>query len=547
MIKYRFGSASLLLLSLLIVTSILFTPQSLAAESFTEALNGNLKLRVYYNDVTGNQALSFKTPGLNYLSDLTMTYNKVLGGNSDDAIRVNGLVNFRGTDDPQYQVRKDTLRLQNAYVTAEKRDQWKFTGGYFNQRFTSYTMSTSLLGINSYYALTKSVDFYLFTGRDRRARPNNQYARFAGGSRLAWSVNPQHSVGLSYVRTEDQTGSLSGDERSGVGDTVTNGVVGLDYTGSFDLYKSNVEAEVARSNVDTAPNSQNGESSGDLARRLSIRNSVPAVGHLQLKYEKVDPGFKTVSGFATADRQRYSLSWRSQFENVFGERWYFRANYENWEDGLESPRQHSVQDWVLEATHDPQNGGFFNSVANFSIESREDEGSTAQNDANESDRMVYSVTSENRLGESSLDLDYSYEDRSSDSQTLNRFETTLDHPFELSGFNMNYTFDGVYEVESDNLGPRETTDKRFKINNEVVVGENTRENIRLRHGYQEEDAAGAGTITRTTLGLSFDYLFNRTAGNKVSLSYLVNDNDDEGDPTQNYKEETIDMRVDYSF
>jgi hypothetical protein len=506
-----------------------------------EAFGGDLQVRVYHNNISGNEALSFKTQGLNYSSEINFGYNDRWG--ADDEVRVQGLANFQLSDDPRYQIRDDTIRLQNAYITANRPDHWMARAGYFSENFSSYTFSSSLLGLNGSYSLTDGLTLRLLAGRDHRARAGQQYARYSGGWRTEWAPTKEnYEFGLSYVQTRDHVNSLQEAERSNVSDTISNEVWGIDYQHRFDYLNSRLEAEWARSNFDTDVTSDAGQREGDNALNIGIQLRPGAIGNVTMDFEEVDPGFESSAGFATSDRRRYRLGWDRSFTPLFS----MRGDYERWEDGLESTRENRVKDWSLEAAYGFGFESFWRPALEASVQNRVNDG-FENSSINESDRETYRLSMNNRLGASDVNFEYSLQDRKSDSETRGQLGFDLRAPLELGGYSFTYYLDSQYEELENDLGVQSEIDRRLRYENRLVLAEGEQESIELKQGYQESDGANSRPIVRESGGVSYRYMINRQTGDEISVSYNFTDNEDKGNSDQNYREETFEMNVGLTF
>lgn len=512
------------------------------AQRWSESLGGDFSLRLYNNSVTGNEALSFKTEGPNYLTEANVVYQSDWGS-GEDAVELEGLFSLRGTDDEQFQVRDDTLRLQNVYFTARKRDHWEATAGYFNEQFTSYTMSTSLLGLNGYYSLTDDVRLSFFAGRDRRARGNNQFRRWASGSRINWSLSENHDLGFSYVQTRDQIGSLDESERQGIGDTLSNQVMSLDYSGRPGIEGMRMQAEFAVSDHDTSPTESGGENNNETAQLLELNFSPEAYGQFNASYEKVDPNFETESGFATQDRKRWRLGWRGSFLRA----WSAQLQFEDWEDGLESTRQNEVQNWQLGGDYAPKRRGYWVYTFSASINDRQNEGRPASGDANEADERDYELSTRQTLGKNKFDLSYVYEDQKADSEINRSIDFGYQRSLEIMNQSLDYSFSSNYREEENELGSSSEIDRSVDFSNNLLIGSGQRERIELYHGYRNEHSDGASEIVTEKFGASYNYTLSEKWARELSASYSQNDVEDQGDPTQSYKEETVELNFSTEF
>jgi hypothetical protein len=306
---------------------------------------------------------------------------------------------------------------------------------------------------------------------------------------------------------------------------------------------SNLTAEIAQSNFDSAPRSPLGERQNENAYKISSRTRTERLGSVRLIYERVQPGFRTLTGFTTPDRSRWNVNWSRRF----GRAWSVTSDYEQWHDGLTSPREHDVSDWRLGTSYDPAMSGYWTYSSRASLQNRQDDGRAAPDDPNETDEYLMTLITQQNFGENTVDAEFVHEDQQSDSETRNRFELDFTIPFTLNERNWEYETGGYYETEQNELGPTDETDRRFRFSNTIVIGHNELETLELSQSYSEEDVANSQEIIRETLRLSYYYVINPSFGDEISFSYYLNNNDNKGDPTQDYQEETLEMTLNVSF
>jgi hypothetical protein len=348
---------------------------------------------------------------------------------------------------------------------------------------------------------------------------------------------------MSYVQTKDVLSTLTRAEAGGISDTRSNEVWSVDYDGKIPSLNSNLAAEIAQSSSDSAPRSTIGERLNKNAYKVSNRTRTKRFGNFRLIYERVQPGFQTLTGYTTPDRNRWNINWNRRF----GRAWSMTTDFEQWHDGLEGSREHNVTDWRFGTSYDPTMTGYWRYSSRASLQNRQDDGRAAANDPNETDELLLTLITQQKLGENTIDAEFVHEDQQSDSETRDRFELGFTIPFIFTGRNWQYETNGYYEKEQNDLGPTAETDRRFRFSNTVIIGHNELETLELSQSYSEEDAANSQEIIRETLRISYHYTINPSYGDKFSFSYYLNDNDNMGDPTQDYQEETLEMTLNVSF
>ncbi len=521
----------------LLAISVISTPP-VTAGSFRDAITGDLEFKAYYNNVTGKEDLSFKTEGANVLSDIYFYYQPTPENNN--SIRWKGMLYLHGTDDPQYQVHERTLRVQNLYLTANQPDEWEVTGGYFSEQYTGYTMNSTLLGVNSWYNFTPDFTFRALVGREHRARSGEQYARYAGGFMLDYAVMEGHAFQFTYMKTKDDDSSLGGSSKPDESDTATNTVKSTSYEGEFAGGMVEVNGEWARSDYDTELDSKDYDEED--ARKLEFDFTPLDSTSFEASYEKVDPDFETLQGFASTDRERYELYWDQQIMETFR----FDLEYINWEDGLEAPSTHGVDNWISNFSYRPETKGIWEPEFNFSIESRKDDGGET-GPQNKADEFTWEAEFANQLTEHhQFSLSYYKEDDDQDSEVSGLWRLDYGGEYPRLGLPLNYDFFVEYREDENKLGGGSAIDRRVRVENRLVFGEGEKEEIDLYHNYQNEHAAGEAEIVKHNFGFDYTYLINRKFDSKLSLGYEQTDSEDKGSDND-YKEETLEANYKTSF
>ncbi|MFP4687507.1 MAG: hypothetical protein ACLFN5_05285 [bacterium] len=509
----------------------------LQAGVIRDSISGDLEFRAYYDQISGNEDLSFKTEGFNYLTDLYLYYQP--SREETNGVQYRGMLYLQGTDDPQYQTRGDNWRLQNVYLTATRPEKWEMTGGYFSNRYTRYTMNSTLLGINGWFKPTENFRMRLFSGREHRARSSEQHARYAGGVRAEVERFDNHLLGFNYVRSKDHKSSLDDGELDGVSDTAANEVYSFDYTGSFFEKMLEVDGEVAMSEGDTDSSSSGGDYDNEKARRIRIRLRPLDKTRLTGRYEKVDPGFETLQGFASTNRKRYEFGLSQDISN----NWDLGVDYITWEDGLgDEIKTKEIKNWRTRTAYRNQSDFLGDQEWSLSFEKREDD------ESKETDENIWEVGLDNRFSRKHrINIYYSYEEDDADSDQLGLWRVGYNGRFEPYEFPVDYDFNTEYREDEDKTVSGLNTDRRIRVENNLTLGRGRRESLALFHHYQKEKTAGLDDVFRTSYGAGYTYLFSRETGNSLSLLYEVNDIEDKEDPTRDYKEKSIELNTKVSF
>lgn len=527
-------------LILIVAFSVLFLIGGpAAAESIRDSITGELEFKAYYNDVSGNEDLSFMTEGANVLSDVYFYYQPT--PESSDAIHWKGMLYMHGTDDPQYQVQGRTLRVQNIYLTANRPEVWEVTGGYFSEQYSGYTMNSTLLGVNSWYNFTPDLTLRALGGRVQRARTGEQYARYAGGFRLDWTMMEGQSFNFTYMRTKDDDNSLTGSSKPDNPDTITNTVKSTGYEGTFFDGMFNLNAEWARSDYDTGLDTDNYD--GEDARKVEMDFTPVSSSRFEASYEEVDPNFRTAQGFASKDKERYEFYWDQQVAEPLR----FDVEYITWEDGVESVSEHGVDNWISNIYYQPGEAGYWQPEFSLSVENREDDGGDTDKIENKADEFTWEAELSNQFTENhELNLSYYQEDDDQDSEVSGIWRVDYSGNYEQLGLPVDHNFFLEYREDENDLGGNEEIDRRNRVENRLIFGQGEKEEIDLFHNYQNEHADGQAEIVKHNFGLDYTYLINRKFDSKVSLGYEQTDSEDKGS-TDDYQEETLEFNYKTQF
>jgi hypothetical protein len=506
----------------------------LLAGVIRDSISGDLEFRAYYDQISGNEDLSFKDEGFNYLTDLYLYYQP--SREETNGIQYRGMVYLQGTDDEQYQTRGDEWRLQNIYLTATRPEKWEFTGGYFSNRYTRYTMNSTLLGVDGWFKPTENFRMRIFAGREHRARGDEQFARYAGGIRAEVERFDNHLLGFNYVHSKDHESSLDSGEKDTISDTEDNEVYSFDYTGSFFDKMLQAEAEIAMSEGDTG--GKDGYDN-EKAQRIQLRFRPLRQTRLSGKYEKVDPDFKTLQGFASSNRERYEF----KLDQQISKNWDLEADYITWEDGLgDEIKEREIKNWRGRTVYRTESEILGRQEWSLSFEKRKDK------ESKQTDEQIWEIGLDNSFSRKHrLEIYYSYEEDDADSDQLGLWRANYTGQFEPYEFPVRYNLNTEYREDEDESLSGSNTDRRYRIENNLDLGRGRRETLSLFHHYQNEDSANTEEIIRVSYGAGYSYLFSRETGNTLSLIYEVNDVTDKEDPSRDYKEKTIELNTKISF
>ncbi|GEM_PF-3522643 len=528
--EVRWGGEVTIFCLICLFTLFLTTP--VTAGVWRESISGDLEFRAYYDRITGNEDLSYKTDGANYLTDLYFYFQP--SREETNGIHYRGMFYLQGTDDPQYQTRGDNWRVQNVYLTATSPGEWELTGGHFSSRYTQYTMNSTLLGLDGWLHATDNFRLKTFAGRQRRARSNEQYARYAGGVRGELEPFANHELGLNYIHTQDHTGSLSGADLDGVGDTIDNTVYSLDYEGSFFDRKLRLDGEIATSEGELDSDT---DYDNELARRIRGRVRPFTGTQFTARYEKVDPDFETEQGFANTDRRRREF----RFDQRLTDRWDLNAEYSNWENIDSDVDQRDVTNWLVFTSYQSEIDYFGTQQWDLSFERDKDSGD------NEADEKVWEFGLDNLFTPAHrVNIRYfreeeeDEEDNETDISILRLGYSGDFQPYELP---LNYDLSTEYREDDIEDG----TDRRWRLENDFTVQRTDDETFSFYHHYQTDKDAEYDDIVRHSYGADYTYVLCPEFGNRITLGYEETDTTDKEDSDRDYREQTFELNVEASF
>jgi hypothetical protein len=275
------------------------------------------------------------------------------------------------------------------------------------------------------------------------------------------------------------------------------------------------------------------------AQRIQLRFRPLRQTRLSGKYEKVDPDFKTLQGFASSNRERYEF----KLDQQISKNWDLEADYITWEDGLgDEIKEREIKNWRGRTVYRTASEILGRQEWSLSFEKREDK------ESKQTDEQIWEIGLDNSFSRKHrLEIYYSYEEDDADSDQLGLWRANYTGQFEPYEFPVRYNLNTEYREDEDESLSGSNTDRRYRIENNLDLGRGRRETLSLFHHYQNEDSANTEEIIRVSYGAGYSYLFSRETGNTLSLIYEVNDVTDKEDPSRDYKEKTIELNTKISF
>ncbi len=271
---------------------------------------------INYDNLKGSTEKSINSEGAHYVEEVTWDLFKKINLYKLSDIQTH--LSFRYTDDPQYKINNRRFYFLEGFFKYinPKVELW---GGDFAEDYTTYTFSSSLLGVKAKINFTDKLVFMSFAGRNRD-KDMDGYLRYTEGARLAYKGKVL-SLGVSVVGGHVDSSTIKAS--SGIGEE-KNVVAGTDL--KINIGKGIIiSGEMARSMYNE--NETTAENQYDSAYLLSIEWNADEKIHLRGEFERVEPWFKSIYGSASSDIQRYkaeanffpldNLSFMGSFEYSF--------------------------------------------------------------------------------------------------------------------------------------------------------------------------------------------------------------------------------------
>jgi hypothetical protein len=293
-------------------TAALFVVSNMATAFEWEdgALNVDLSSEAYYQSVWGNEYKSTLEEGWMHLENLVLDINQGFG----EKAKFQGYANFRSSNDPQHQINERDLMFVEGYARLAddyEPNMYELWCGDYAEDYSSYMLSTSLLGAKAFYKYNDWVKVSTLFGRNRDESLDG-YVRYTTGGKVESNYKDYLTIGVTAIHTDVERDSLGAD--SSIGDQF-NQVYGGDLHLKLLEDRLHFDAEYAQSiyNDDTRDDSL--EDQKDSA--VLVKGDISPIENLMVSaaFERVEPWFHSILGSASPDLQR-----------IFGQVDYFPGN-----------------------------------------------------------------------------------------------------------------------------------------------------------------------------------------------------------------------------
>ncbi len=261
----------------------------------TGKMNFTFTSDVYYQDVVGMEESSLLHEGWNYLEELQGDFTQQL---IKGKLNVDAHFHIRTSNDPQHQIAERDFMFVEGYARLYN-DAFEIWGGDYAENYTSYTLSTSLLGLKSSCQIKDWLKVYVLWGRNRDEELDG-YVRYTAGGRVEL-IHKGITLGTTVVYSDVDRDSLK--EDSPIGDEL-NYVFGADlHLSLWDRLK--IDGEFARSIYNEDQRDESVDDIYDSAYLLSAELILRSNLTLKGEFERVEPWFRSVHGSPSSDMQRY--------------------------------------------------------------------------------------------------------------------------------------------------------------------------------------------------------------------------------------------------
>ncbi len=294
-------SRRLQLLSALIAVATLAPAASRAAE---HEIHGSNDFSLTFNDVTGPGAgsQSSLTEGGRYLEILNLFGNGRLG-----EFDYNWNVGAKATSDPRNDQKSSSLTNLQGRMTNKTHT---LTVGDTFESFSQYALNTAVKG-GSYkyqrdgnYGTSLSTLYGIAYSRWDNFWGVDAVERHVSGAKIKQNIGSDFWLGFSGVKTTDHVRVMGGDlvdEQAYTVDWEYRPIPGLTVQGESSWADGDTSAQSGTST----------EFSGNAHKLLVTGDGGPS--RVTLEYERVAPGFKTMVGSATPDREKAKAKWRYKY------------------------------------------------------------------------------------------------------------------------------------------------------------------------------------------------------------------------------------------
>jgi len=280
--------------ALLVVSSM-----AMAFEWEDGSFSVDLSLEAYYQDVWGNEEKSSLTEGWMYLDNLILDLSQSLG----EKAKFQAYTHLRTSNDPQYQIDEREFMFVEGYgriADDYEPDMYELWCGDYAEDYSTYTLSTSLLGAKAFYKYNDWVKVSTLAGRNRDESLDN-YVRYTAGGKVQFFYNDILTIGGTVIHTDVERDSLN--SLSPIGDEF-NQVYGADLHVKLLEDRFHFDVEYAQSvyNEDTRDNSL--KDKRDSA--VLVKSDISPLENLMFSaaFERVEPWFHSILGSASPDLQR---------------------------------------------------------------------------------------------------------------------------------------------------------------------------------------------------------------------------------------------------
>ncbi len=513
----------------LLVLLLLALPGQSLAGDFFGAFSGDMDIRAYYDDISGNEALSFKQHGFNYLTDFYLYYDSHLGQTDD--LLLSGQLVVRATDDQQFKTSDDRVRVENLYLTAEKLDRWYLTGGYFSGNFSPLTMNTTQLGFQGSYQLTGDILLTAFGGRDRRAR-TDQYRRLSSGFQLRWDETTAAHWELNFVRTRDHASSADIVELPRSNRVLSLATERQLLDGQLQLHGEAALAEIE--DGDTSHENQ-------LAYRAGIEINPLDRLRLDYRFERTDRQFESLTASVLEDRiiHRSTVNYQPQILGL-----------ENWE--IQLLGQRDIDEYTRGDTQDRRilRGGvnyWAGGVDWLQSLRLETERRWREDQIIPEDNRILELSGGFNLGGASLLLATQYEDIRKQQEKSRSHRAVYDWQGDIWAQPLDWNLGFEYRKDRVERTAVFVHDRRNIIDNYLVIGRG-REQLFIGHRYDYDRRGGdQADVVQEEFNIGIEFHLNPALETSLAFSYEWFDSRDKGDSSRNYTENSYELRFRSQF
>ena len=283
-------------LCLVIATIVFLSPSMTSALNWEKgALDIYLSSEVYYQDVKGNEEKSTLDEGWFYAENLILDLNHEF----TDQIKFQGYTHIRSSNDPLHQIDNRDWMFVEGYARLYD-EFYELWAGDYAEDYTPYTLSTSLLGAKGFYTYNDWIKVSALYGRNRD-EDLDHYIKNTAGGRIELYYKEYLTIGGTFIHTDVEGDSLQAN--SDIGDQL-NQVFGGDIHLRLWSDRLHFDAEFARSIYNDDERDTTLRDQYDNA--YLVRGDISPSNNLTIRaeFERVEPWFYSILGYASADVQR---------------------------------------------------------------------------------------------------------------------------------------------------------------------------------------------------------------------------------------------------